>query len=98
PQPAGACFGMTVERAGLGRLVRAASDVATGDAALFEVLLVIVLGAPKFRRRCDLRRDRAAEPSAGLELLLRRARGSLLLRSEVENRGTVLGADVRALT
>src|SRR4051794_15010240 len=64
---------------------------------LREVLLVVVLRAPELRGRLDLRRDRAAEAAALLELLARGARGGLLLGRVDEDDGAVLSPDVGAL-
>ena len=46
------------------RLPNVASDRAMRSAALFEIALMIFFGAIEFRRRFDLRHDRAAKPAA----------------------------------
>src|SRR5450759_1161188 len=68
-----------------------------GEAALFQVLLVILLGAPEPRGRRDLGDDRALVPSALLLFLLRGPCGRLLLGCLEEDGGPVLLAHVRPL-
>src|ERR1700677_2015184 len=65
------------------------------QAALFEVLLMILLGAPEFGGRRNLRDNRPWETS--LRGISRCPRFGFLLRRVIENRRTVLRADVRAL-
>src|SRR6266852_5207746 len=67
------------------------------DAALLQVLLVILFGAPEGARLCDLGGDWALELAAGVKRLLRFLCGGFLLRRMKENRGAVLLAEVRPL-
>src|SRR5438552_16251834 len=59
---------------------------------------MIVFRLVERRRRSDLGHDRARKLSARRQLRLRLLGDSLLLVAVIENRRTVLGADVRALT
>src|SRR5260370_1846984 len=78
---------------GLGR----ASEAARGGAALLKIALVVLLGAIKWTCCGDLRGDRAAEFSAGVQGGFRFfCRGFLLWRMK-ENRGAVLLAEIRPL-
>src|SRR5262249_53816412 len=73
------------------------SDPAVRQAALFQVLLVVVLGPVESRGRLDRGDDRAAVLSALFESVFRFSRGSLLLGRVKEDDRTVLLADVGAL-
>src|SRR5881398_1349112 len=68
---------------------------AAREAALLEVLLVVVLGLPERRRVLDRRRHRTGEPL--LDACARRLCGGALLRVVNEDDRPVLGADVRPL-
>src|ERR1039457_2468597 len=71
--------------------------MARPDALLLEVLLVVLLGAEEFRRRHNLRHDRALEDSRLVERRLSLARLGFLPGVVKENRRTILRAVVRTL-
>src|SRR5580693_9879159 len=93
--PAGSAAGRGWNMRGLAGGAR--RQRAMGQAALFEVLLVIVLGAVERPGGGDLGHHRLAMAAGGFELRLRRARGLLLGGIEEEDRGAVLGPPVRTL-
>ena len=66
-------------------------------AALFQIALVVFFRAPEIRRRLDLGYDRPIEFAALSYFLLRLFSGGFLFRRMIEDHGTILGADVRAL-
>src|SRR2546423_8206970 len=72
-------------------------DRAVRLAALFQIALVIFFRAPELRRGLDLGYDRPIESSALSYFLLRLFSSGFLFRRMIENHGTVLGADIRAL-
>jgi len=72
--------------------------MAGGCAALFEIALVVFLRAMEGAGRSDLRRDGPAKFAAILCRGLRFFRRGLLLRRMEKDRGSVLRAEVRALT
>src|SRR5271157_1620649 len=72
-------------------------DVALGEAALFEILLVIFLCSPKGRSGNDLRYDRSLKRSGALQTFLGCSGGCLLLRSVIENHRPVLSSLVGTL-
>ena len=72
-------------------------DRAVRLAALFQIALVVFFRAPELRRRLDLGYDRSIEFAALGYFLLRLFGRGFLFRRMIENYGTVLGADIRAL-
>src|SRR5262245_22862159 len=81
--------------------VRAAdttSDVAGAEAALLQVPLVIVLGAPELLGRRDLGDDRPCESPALLQRRFGGEGGRFLLGRIEEDGRAVLPSDVRTLT
>ena len=76
---------------------RSTLDMAGGEAALLQVLLVVILGLVEAAGGRDLGDDRAAEAAFVLQRLLRCLGGGLLLRRLEEDRAAVLLADVGAL-
>src|ERR1051325_1029558 len=70
-------------------------NMTLGEAALFQILLMVLFRAPEFAGRDDLRHDRLRKPS--LSRLARRTRFHQLLRLVVKDRRTVLRAHVRTL-
>src|SRR5437588_4848305 len=73
-------------------------NVALRQAALFEIALVIFLGAIKSARRRYFCNDWFLEPASSLLLRLRSARGRFLFGGIEENHRAVLGAFIRSLT
>src|SRR6478672_9582645 len=73
------------------------TDVAGGEAALFEVLLVVILGGVELGGGGDFGDYRPAIFVAVFEFGLGGEGGSLLLGGSVKDGRPVLGADVRAL-
>ena len=69
--------------------------MALGEAALFQILLVVLFRAPEFAGRDDLRHDGLRKPS--LSRLARRTRFYQLLGRVVKDRRTVLRPDIRTL-
>src|ERR1700683_4376647 len=69
--------------------------MALREAALFEVLLMILLCSPELGRRDNLRDDGPLETA--LDGVARGARFGFLFRRMKENHRTVLRADVRTL-
>src|SRR5579864_5041122 len=72
-------------------------DVATGQAALLQILLVIVLGRIKRYSRDDLGCNRLGVTMRRFECFFRGLSLRLLLRGMKEDRGAVLRAPVLAL-
>ena len=72
-------------------------DVALGEAALFEVLLVVLFRTPEGGSRNNLGYDGPFEFSRALESFLGRSGKRLLLRGVVENHRSVLGSHVGPL-
>ena len=67
-------------------------------AALFEILLMIVLGLVEFPRRHDLGNDRALELRGFSQFFFEIFRLFFLFRRIIKDHGAVLIADIRALT
>ena len=65
-------------------------DVAGRQSALFQILLVVVLGGMERHCRHDLGHDRLLEAARLLQLLFGQLGFAFLLRSVKEDRGTVL--------
>jgi len=72
-------------------------DMAAGQAALFQILLVVVFRGVKRNRRDNLRRDRFGIAVRLLQRLFRSLGLRLLLGRMEKNRGAVLRTPVRAL-
>src|SRR5450755_2204518 len=72
-------------------------DVTGGEAALFQILLVIILGGMERHRWDDLGDNRFLEASRLLQLLLRQLGFALLLRGVKKDRGAILRSIVRTL-
>src|SRR3954463_15212237 len=87
------CRAVWVWTKGAGRL----AYVAGGKPALFEVLLVVVLGGVELGGGDDLGDDGPPETVAAFEPRLGVERSGLLLGGEVEDGRPVLGANVGAL-
>src|ERR1700683_1001505 len=81
----------------MARYLTLSFDVATGHAALFQILLVIVLGGIERDRGDDLRGNWFGVTMRFFERFFRGLRLGLLLRRVVEDGGAVLRAPVRAL-
>src|SRR5262249_57812183 len=70
------------------------SDRAVRLAALFQIALVIVLGAPEFRRGLNLGSNRSIEFAAPVHFFLRRFGRGFLFGRMIENHRAILRADV----
>src|ERR1700722_8612039 len=71
--------------------------MAAGGAALFEIALVVFLGAPERAGRRDFRGDGAAQLAPGFEGLLGLFRRGFLLRRMKKYRGAILRAIIGSL-
>src|SRR5579862_9368475 len=71
--------------------------VAGRESALFQILLVIVLGGMELNRWHDLGHDRLLEASRLFQLLFRKPGFAFLLRSVKEDRRAVLRSIIRTL-
>jgi hypothetical protein len=72
-------------------------NVATGQATLLQILLVIVLSRIELHRGDDLRRNRLGVAMGFLQSLLRGLRGRLLLGRVEKDGGAILRAPIRTL-